>query len=84
MYTGTELIDPLRTAGVEIVVTLTPFYKRLKEIQEQTLVKRIIATSIKEYLPPALRVLFTLFKEKKGGHRITLQPGDVWFQDLSA
>lgn len=62
LYTGTELIDPLRTAGVEIVVTLTPFYKRLKEIQPHTQVKRIIATSIKEYLPPAVRVLFTLFK----------------------
>ena len=43
--------------------------------------RRIIATSIKEYLPPLLRVLFTLFKEKKGGHRIELEPGDAWFQD---
>jgi long-chain acyl-CoA synthetase len=82
LYTGTELIDPLRTAGVEVVVALTPFYKRLKEIQPQTPVKLIIATSIKEYLPPALRVLFTLFKEKKSGHRVVLEPGDAWFQDL--
>jgi long-chain acyl-CoA synthetase len=44
-------------------------------------VKRIIATSIKEYLPPLLRVLFTLFKEKKDGHRIALEAGDTWFQD---
>ena len=28
-----------------------------------------------------LRVLFTLFKEKKDGHRIALEPGDAWFQD---
>ncbi len=82
MYTAAELIDPLRTAGVKIVVTLTPFYKRLKEIQPQTSVKLIVATNIKEYLPPVLRVLFTLFKEKKGGHRIALEPGDDWFQDL--
>ena len=53
-----------------LVVTLTPFYARLKEIQRDTSVSRIVATSIKEYLPPLLRVLFTLFKEKKGGHRI--------------
>ena len=80
LYTGSELIEPLRNAGVEIVVTLTPFYRRLKDIQGQTPVKRLIATSIKEYLPPLLRLLFTLFKEKKGGHRITLEPGDAWFQ----
>ena len=81
LYTAAELSSPLVTAGVETVVTLTPFYKRLKDIQRDTPVKRVIATSIKEYLPPLLRVLFTLFKEKKGGHRIDLEPGDVWFQD---
>lgn len=81
LYPAGELRHPLTAAGVEIVVTLTPFYTRLKEIQHETPVKRIIATSIKEYLPPLLRVLFTLFKEKKTGHRIALEPGDQWFQD---
>ena len=80
LYTGSELIEPLRSAGVEIVVTLTPFYQRLKEIQAQTPVRLVIASSIKEYLPPLLRVLFTLFKEKKAGHRIALAHGDAWFQ----
>ena len=49
---------------------LTPFYARVKAVQPRTQVRRVIATSIKEYLPPVLRVLFTLFKEKKEGHRI--------------
>ena len=81
LYTAAELREPLTTAGVELVVTLTPFYTRLKDIQRDTPVKRIIATSIKEYLPPFVRVLFTLFKEKTGGHRVALEPGDQWFQD---
>ena len=81
LYTAGEIREPLRTAGVELVVTLTPFYTRLKDIQRETGVKRIIATRIKEYLPRVLQVLFTLFKEKKGGHRIHLEPGDLWFQD---
>jgi long-chain acyl-CoA synthetase len=81
LYTGPELVEPLRSARVEIVVTLTPFYRRLKDIQSQTRVKRIIASNIKEYLPALLRVLFTLAKEKKDGHRISLEAGDVWFQD---
>jgi long-chain acyl-CoA synthetase len=82
LYTGNELIEPLLTAGVDTVVTLTPFYRRLKDIQSRTRLKRIIATSIKEYLPLHLRVLFTLFREKRTGHRIVLERGDHWFQDL--
>lgn len=81
LYTGGELRDPIASAGVKVVVTLTPFYRRLKDIQRETPVTRIIATSIKEYLPPLLRVLFTLFKEKRGGHRIALESGDRWFQE---
>jgi len=80
MYTAGELREPLIAAGVEIAITLTPFYKRLKEIQPDTKIRRVIATSIKEYLPPVLRLLFTLAKEKKDGHRIDLQAGDAWFQ----
>jgi long-chain acyl-CoA synthetase len=44
----------------------------------------VIATNIKEYLPAHLRLLFTLAKEKKEGHRIRLQPGDRWWGDLMA
>ncbi|MCM3879108.1 MAG: AMP-binding protein [Vicinamibacterales bacterium] len=82
LYTGSELVEPLRSADVEIVVALTPFYRRLKDIQSQTAVKRIVATNIKEYLPPFLRILFTLAKERKDGHRIALDAGDVWFKDM--
>jgi long-chain acyl-CoA synthetase len=84
LYTGAELVEPLRSAGATVAVVLTPFYERLKERQHETPVMRIIATSIKEFLPPALRVLFSLFKEKKDGHRIQLQPGDIWLQDCLA
>lgn len=84
LYTAGELRDPLKAAAVEVVVTLTPFYNRLKDVQPETQVRRIIATSIKEYLPPVLRLLFTLLKEKKGGHRIELKPGDRWFQECLA
>lgn len=44
--------------------------------------RRVIATSIKEYLPPLVRFLFTLAREKREGHRIALAPGDLWLKDL--
>ncbi len=82
IYTEGELEHALVDCGAETIVTLTPFYERIKKIQLKTKLKRVIATNIKEFLPPLLRLLFTLFKEKKEGHRIQLQHGDLWFGDL--
>jgi long-chain acyl-CoA synthetase len=82
IYSERELelaLDATRTATV---ITLTPFYERIKSVQGRTAVTSVIATSIKEYLPGMLKFLFTLFKEKKTGHRIALRSGDVWLQDL--
>ena len=39
----------------------------------------MIATNIKEYLPRLQALLFTLLREKKEGHRITLAESDRWF-----
>jgi long-chain acyl-CoA synthetase len=36
----------------------------------------VIATNIKEYFPAHLKLLFTLFREKAGGDRAALAPGD--------
>ena len=81
-YSERELEQALSSTGTETVVALTAFYNRVKGAQPRTSVRRVIATSIKEYLPPALRLLFTLFKEKKDGHRIALAAGDHWFQGI--
>jgi len=81
-YSEREIETALDSTRASTVVTLTPFYKRVKNVQGRTQVRSVVATSIKEYLPPALRVLFTLFKEKKDGHRISLSHGDFRFQDL--
>ena len=82
IYSERELEAALAATGATTVVALTPFYQRIKNIQARTSVRRVIATSIKEYLPPVLRVLFTLFKEKKDGHRIAIQSDDRWLQSL--
>jgi long-chain acyl-CoA synthetase len=81
-YSERELQQALDATRAEMAVVLTPFYGRVKQAQGRTAVRRVIATSIKEYLPATLRLLFTLFKERKDGHRITLQPGDARYADL--
>jgi long-chain acyl-CoA synthetase len=82
IYGEEELARPLLATDAEVLLTLNPFYARVKAVQARTALRRVIATSIKEYLPPALRVLFTLFKEKKEGHRIALAPGDLRLSSL--
>lgn len=82
LYTEPELERLLNECGAETVVVLTRFYKKVKSLQPRTSVRCVIATNIKEYLPPLLNLLFTLFKEKKEGHRIKLQPDDVWLSNL--
>ena len=81
-YSERELEQALDSTRAEIAVVLTPFYNRLKHVQGRTMIRTIVPTSIKEYLPKVLRVLFTLFKEKKEGHRITPAHGDPWLADL--
>jgi long-chain acyl-CoA synthetase len=82
IYTEHELEGPLREHGIETVITLTRFYQRVKNVQPQAGVRRIVATNIKEFFPPHLRVLFTLFRETRDGDRISLKPGDHDFAHL--
>jgi long-chain acyl-CoA synthetase len=83
-YSERELEQLLSSTRAETVVVLTPFYTRVKAVQGRAGVKRIVATSIKEYLPGVLRLLFTLFKERKEGHRIAIGSDDFWLQHLLA
>ena len=82
IYTESELEGPLREHGVETIVTLTRFYQRIKSIQKRTPLRRIIASNIKDYFPPVLRLLFTLLRETRDGDRIRLTPGDHDFAHL--
>ncbi len=78
LYTENELERLLNECGAETVVVLTRFYKKVKSLQPRTHVRYVIATNIKEYFPRLLSILFTVFREKKDGHRIKLQPNDLW------
>lgn len=84
LYSPREIEHQFNDCGAEIALVMSNFYHRVKEVQPKTPLKRIIVTNIKEYLPPVLRLLFTVAREKKDGHRAELKDGDVWLQDLLA
>jgi long-chain acyl-CoA synthetase len=81
-YVPRELEFQLNDAGAETIVSLSQFYPKVREVRGRTPLKNVIVTNIKEYFPPFLKTLFTLAKEKKDGHRVELDAGDRWFQDV--
>ena len=86
VYTAREMRHQLKDSGAEVIVTLSMMYSIIKEIRAETKLRHVIVANIKTYLPPLLRILFTLFKEKKGGHRVDIS-GDAntyWFTDVLA
>jgi long-chain acyl-CoA synthetase len=84
LYAAREVEHHLKDSGAETILVLSGYYPIVKQVRARTPLKHVIVTNVKEYFPPLTRLLFTLFKEKKGGHRQDIS-GDAttyWFQDL--
>ncbi len=82
-YPPDEVLTPVNDANIEVIFTLTRFYKVLNAVRERSKLKRIIVSNIKEALPPLTSLLFTLLKEKKEGHQLeALDERDLWMKDL--
>jgi len=82
LYSPREIEHQVNDSGLEIMLVMSNFYHRIKEVQPKTKIRKVIVTTIKEALPPVLGFLFGLTKEKKDGHRVQLAQDDVWMKDL--
>ena len=82
LYVERELLHQLNDSGAEAIVTLSRFYPLVRAVKDRTKLKAVVVTSIKDYLGGSLKLLYTLFKEKKEGDRVKLEPGDHWLLDL--
>jgi long-chain acyl-CoA synthetase len=86
VYTARELKHQLNDSGAETIITMSLFYPTIKQIRTDTKLRQVIVANIKTYFPPLLKLLFTLFREKKDGHKVDIS-GDAntyWFPDLLA
>jgi len=84
LYVGREIEHLVQDSGAETFVVMSQLYDRVKSVRAQTGLKRVIVTNIKEYFPGMLKLLFTLAKEKKDGHKVDIS-GDAdtyWLQDV--
>ncbi|HEY72059.1 MAG: long-chain fatty acid--CoA ligase [Chloroflexi bacterium] len=84
IYTAREMKHQVSDSGAKVIITLSLMYPIIKQIRAETQLEHVIVAKIKTYFPPFLNLLFTLLKEKKGGHRVDIS-GDAntyWFKDL--
>ena len=84
LYVAREIEHLVNDSGAETFVVMSQFYDRVKGIRSNTGLKRVIVTNVKEYFPGMLKLLFTLTKERKEGHKVDIS-GDAdtyWFQDI--
>jgi len=84
LYTPPELRRQLADSGTETLVALSRLHAVARAARDGTPVRRVILTNIKEYFPSPLRLLFTLAREKREGHRATIDPaaGERHFGDV--
>ncbi|MBV9170711.1 MAG: long-chain fatty acid--CoA ligase [Chloroflexi bacterium] len=76
LYVASELEHQLADAAPCVVVCLSALFRNLQPVLPNLpSVKHVIVTNIKDYFPGRLRVLFTLGRERRDGHRVQL-PAD--------
>jgi long-chain acyl-CoA synthetase len=84
LYTVPELRRQLADSGASVVIVMSKLYPAVAEAADGTGVRHIVVTNVKEHFPLLLRLLFTLARERKEGHRVDIG-GDrraMWLSDL--
>ncbi|WP_044640819.1 long-chain-fatty-acid--CoA ligase [Risungbinella massiliensis] len=66
MYVARELEHQLKDSGAETIICLDLLFSKVREVKSQTAIKRIITTSIKDYLPFPKNILYPLTLLKEG------------------
>lgn len=81
-YPAAKMEYQINDCDARFIICLSLFYTMIKGFQHKTKVEKVIVANIKDYLPPLAKLLFTLTKEKKDGHAVTIQTGDTKFLDV--
>lgn len=84
MYTEREIKHQANDSGMKLMIVMSNYYEKLKNVQPETGIKQLVVTNIKESLPGFTALLFTLLKEKPGGFRVRLRDNDLWMPEVIA
>ena len=65
LYTASEIQNLLNDSGAEIIIALSSFYKMIDSVRENTKLRHIVVTNIKEYFPSTLKTTFHADERKE-------------------
>ncbi len=65
-----ELARQIRESNAKVLITLTRLGETARAVKAQTSLEHVIFTNVKDYLPEPKRLLFTLTREAREGHRL--------------
>ncbi len=76
----------VRDSGATTVIALSMFHQMVERARAGLDLPRLIYTNLKEYLPSSQRILFTLLRQEREGHRVPAAQASqaFWFQHLIA
>ena len=83
-FVAREFEQEATDSDSRIAICLSLLYPRVKQVRANTRLEHVVVANIKEYFPAVLKLLFTLTREKKLGHRVDISadPNTHWFQDM--
>ncbi len=86
LYTAAEFAHQTVDAGSKVAIALSMLYDRVRDARPATALEHVVVTNIKEYFKGPTRALFTLVRERRGGHRVDVsaETGTVEWKDLVA
>jgi long-chain acyl-CoA synthetase len=68
-----EVLRQAQDSGAKVAVTLTRFGELGKRMKAEAGVEHVVFGHVKDYLPPARRLAFTLTRDAQEGHRIDFE-----------
>jgi long-chain acyl-CoA synthetase len=81
LYREREVEHQLKDSEAETLVVLDALYPIAEKVLDKTNVKRIVITSLKEYMPSTLAFLGTLFG-RIPSHKVERKPNVFFFKEL--
>ena len=81
LYKEREVEHQLNDSEADTIVVMDALYPILEKVLPRTKVKRVIVTSMKEYMPSALAFLGSLMK-RIPSHKVERKPDTYFFQEL--
>ena len=69
------MVRQVEDAQATSIIALSIFHPLIEQVRTRVQLERVIFTNIKEHLPSGQRQLFTLLRQEREGHRVSVADG---------